>query len=246
MTNHSNRTKHTLGHAGLAALLAIPCVAADECERDDPVKVYLSPSSQSGNIGCHGYVESQGARVIAEAAAGALDARGGYEVRIGSGDAAANAADSNAWGADLHIPIHSNARPGVGSCEEGAPPDHGGTLVMYYPGSDAGQQLAAAILSAVRPLSPGTSDTMRAEAGWIELNSTNAVAAYAEMGFHTHPEDARWLKEQPTAAGEALAAGIAAYCAAVGCRRGLVPIEDGEPELRVLGERQGGAKSGEP
>ncbi len=86
-------------------------------------KIYLSPSSQTGNIGCNGVSEQTMARTAASHMTSGdyyLDVfdptfvwrnlRGrGYMVRIGKSTVTNRIHTSNEWAANLHIPVHSNA-----------------------------------------------------------------------------------------------------------------------------------------
>ena len=107
--------------------------------------------------------------------------------------------ESNAWGADLHIPIHTNAANG--KC--------GGTVVFVY--STAGENLLIAqpIYQAVQAVTPGSTDYgVRSNEGLAELNGTTATAVYIEVDFHDNPPIAKWLIENPKTVGEAIAKGV--------------------------------------
>lgn len=75
-------------------------------------KVYFSPSSQTGNIGCGSYVESVGAQAIATKVKDYLYARG-FAVRIGSecdefeqlGLSRAHPDPLQRYGFRLHVPV---------------------------------------------------------------------------------------------------------------------------------------------
>jgi N-acetylmuramoyl-L-alanine amidase len=236
MTHHNQIPSRSLGRA-LLALLVLPCLGADECHDVEGVKVYLSPAHHGGtNIGCAGFDEDAGARAIAGHAATTLKSRG-FVVNVAQGDYKQNYADSNAWGADLHVPIHSNA--GTWGCEESSPASRGGTWTMYRTVGSHGQQLAAQILAAVKGESPGTNDTTVQRTDLLELKAS-ARTAYAEMGFHTYYWDTVWLAFGAKEAGEALAKGIHDHCLVVECHGGAaLEIEDGV----VISERSAGASA---
>lgn len=74
-------------------------------------KIYISPSNQKGNTYASGNTnEMAQCNRIAEALEKIL-LENGYEVkRSPSGqDMSKSIQESNAWGADYHIPIHTNA-----------------------------------------------------------------------------------------------------------------------------------------
>ena len=75
------------------------------------MKIYLSPSSQSHNAYAAGNTTEQAqCNRIAAAAKTALE-RNGYTVKKAPEGQSytKNVAESNAWGADIHMPIHTNA-----------------------------------------------------------------------------------------------------------------------------------------
>lgn len=163
-------------------------------------KIYLSPAEHFGqNIGCDGYVEDENAQALAlEAAVGNgwdLLARG-YSVRVGTGTYVQNTSSSNSWGADYHIPMHSNA--GTWDCTPPYDLNHGasGTYLMYYPGDTDGSGLSDELVYTIGSASPGMGfDRKESNTVFYELNSTNASAAYLESAFHTFQPDVDWLED---------------------------------------------------
>ncbi|MCY1059117.1 N-acetylmuramoyl-L-alanine amidase [Nannocystis sp. SCPEA4] len=211
-----------------AALLMLPCLGADECHDVKGVKVFLSPANHGGgNIGCNGFNEDDGAWASAQVAAQVLGGHG-YVVKVGTGNYEANFNESNAWGADVHVPVHSNA--GAWGCQEDSPANLGGTWAMYRTEGSTGQQLAADILESVGPVSPGTNDKLDRRTDLLELK-TQARAAYAEMGFHTYYWDVVWMAFDANSAGRALAAGIHKHCLVVGCKNAGAAAADEPLEL---------------
>jgi N-acetylmuramoyl-L-alanine amidase len=88
-------------------------------------KIYLSPSSQWANKYSYGlHTEAEICGIIAECCREEL-IRNGYDVRVGSNKTTyqQRVSESNNWGADVHIPIHTNAGGGDG------------TVVFCYPES---------------------------------------------------------------------------------------------------------------
>ena len=106
-------------------------------------------------------------------------------------------AESNAWGADLHIPIHTNAGGGAG------------TVVFVHGGTAKQMQYAKPIYDEVQATSPGTTDYgVRVNSGLYELGYTTATAVYVECEFHDRADLAAWIIEHTTELGEAIARGV--------------------------------------
>lgn len=166
-------------------------------------RIYLSQAHVGGadNTGCDNYSERSGSADLSwEAANGAgLDLRArGYQVRVGTSDFVTNKNSSNNWGADYHIPLHSNASASW-NCSTSAPLtwNASGTIVMHYPGSTHGSGMAASIVSRVGPASPGKGqDKTVSSTCCTEITQTSAYAAYMESGYHTFRRDVDWLRDE--------------------------------------------------
>lgn len=127
----------------------------------------------------------------------------GYRVRIGRGTVQSAITNSNAWGADIHIPVHSNADV-TGQCSR-TTASRFGTVVIYWSTSANGQALATQLRTTVGASSPGTSDQTCYNPGHPcttinlgELRDTSAVAAYLETEFHTWTTGYNWIYNSPT------------------------------------------------
>lgn len=161
------------------------------------MKVYLSPSSQKGNLYATGNTnESAVCKKIATAAETALK-RNGYTVKRGSTDKTVSqrVKESNEWGADLHVPIHTNAGDGDG------------TLVMCFT-SSTNNKYVKAIYAEVAALSPGKDDGIKVRTNLAEITGTKAVCVYLECEFHDNTDLARWIISHTTEIGEAIARAI--------------------------------------
>lgn len=204
--------------------------------------VYLSPSSQSGNIGCDNYVESEGARNIAVAAKDKL-VSWGYVVRIGNGDYQQNTADSNDWKSTVHVPIHSNARA-ERDCVAPFPPETlplGGTWLMYEPGDAKDIKLSEFIYPELSGFSPGTKDKINTDdaltgAPLGELRNTTMPAAYVEAAYHTFRPDVDWLRGSANV-GAKIAQGIDKYFGSPRCGVNRQCPEYVEPDVAAAGTR---------
>lgn len=167
-------------------------------------KIYLSPSNQVNNIYAYGGTnEMIQCNRIAEAAKLALE-RCGFEAKKATqGQAISKSiAESNGWGSDLHIPIHTNAFNGSTT---------GGTLVMLHSMSQENVRAGTAILDAVAPISPGKDYNLRVNPSLAELNSTKAIATYLEVEFHDTKKGAEWIINNTNTIGEAVAKGVCNY-----------------------------------
>ena len=167
-------------------------------------KIYLSPSNQINNLYAVGNTnECEQCNRIAEYAKTALE-RCGFEVKKASQGQNINTSisESNNWGADLHIPIHTNAFNGQ---------TLGGTLVMIYSNATENKKAGSAILDAVAPISPGPDYSLRVNSSLAELNSTRAIAVYLEVEFHDHTAGANWIVNNAQAIGEAICKGVCNY-----------------------------------
>ena len=165
-------------------------------------KVYLSPSCQYDNAYAYGNTtEAVQCIKIANACKTALE-RSGISVKMPSDNSLVNrCAESDKWGADLHVPIHTNAFNKKTT----------GTRVYYYDGSTKGYNAAKAIYGVLAPFTPGTSEGVSANNGLLEVNRPTAPTAYVEVDFHDVPSIAKWIIENTTAIGEKIAQGICKY-----------------------------------
>ncbi|MDX1511520.1 MAG: hypothetical protein R3249_09250 [Nitriliruptorales bacterium] len=167
-------------------------------------KVYLSQSchdrgsgSCQDNVGCPEHIgENAWSESLARAAlrdntgwGGLLDRQ--YIVRRGTGLTWQNIKSSNAWGALMHIPLHSNASPW--DCTAPYKDSTFGTWGMYV--SNNGKQLATQLMKRIGPASPGTNDKIVKRRDLGELNQTRAVAGYLEAEFHTYGAGVEWLED---------------------------------------------------
>lgn len=165
-------------------------------------KIYLSPSNQDGNMYAYGNTnEMEQCNRIADYAKIALE-RCGFEVKKATKGQSmwTSITESNVWGADLHIPIHTNAFDGKAS---------GTTVFVYDDKNKASMTLARAIYKYVQSVCIGTTDYgVRKYSELAELNSTKATAVYIECDFHDNKEVAKWIIENPKLIGEAICMGV--------------------------------------
>lgn len=165
-------------------------------------KIYLSPSDQTGNKYAYGSTnEAVVCRKIADACAVALT-RCGFDAKNNkTGSMEERCKESDKWGADLHVPIHTNAHNKKTT----------GTRIFCYSKSSKGYKAAHAVFDVLAPLTPGTSENVSVNATLYEIRYPEAPTAYIEVDFHDVPEVAKWLIENVEAIGEAICEGICKY-----------------------------------
>lgn len=165
-------------------------------------KVFLSPSNQYDNRYAYGdTTEGVQCGKIAEACKAALE-RSGVTVKLMHDESMQEkCAASNAFGADLHVPIHTNAFNGTVS----------GTRMFYYAEGGEGQKACKAIFNRLAPVTPGTSENIRADASLYEVRVPAAPTAYIECEFHDNPTASKWIVENTGLIGETIARGICDY-----------------------------------
>lgn len=165
-------------------------------------KVYLSPSDQTRNAYAYGNTtEAIQCGKIAAACKAALE-RCGIQVMVGQYDTMANrCAASDRFGADLHVPIHTNACNGQVS----------GTRMFCHDTNGKGYKACKAIFNVLAPLTPGKSENISVNQQLFEIRVPSAPTAYIECEFHDVPSVAKWIVEHTTDIGEAIAHGICNY-----------------------------------
>lgn len=167
-------------------------------------RVYLSPSDQRRNTYAYGNTtEAVQCGKIAEACRAAL-VRSGVEVMVGQYDTMANrCAASDKFGANLHVPIHTNAFNGKTS----------GTRMFCYSANGAGYKACKAVFDVLAPYTPGTSESIKENPGLYEVKHPKAPTVYIEVDFHDVPSVAKWIIENTSGIGEKIAEGL---CKALG------------------------------
>lgn len=169
------------------------------------MRVYLSPSGQKYNQYETGNTtEADQCDKIGKACYEALK-RSGVDVMLAPKcqKTEKNVADSNAFKADYHICIHTNAIGGDNSKKQAE-----GCVVFVDP-RNKGMTMAHTILDAIQTLKGKCSPYgVRAHSGLYEINATNAKCVYVEVEFHDNAELAKWIITHTTQIGEAIAKGV--------------------------------------
>lgn len=165
-------------------------------------KVYISPSDQVSNAYAWGNTnEHAQCQKIAEAEAEALR-RSGVEVQVAAlgSTMTQRCAESDAWRADIHNCVHTNA------CNKQVM----GTRLFCYAIPGKGYDACKAVFNELAPLSPGTSENIQVNPIY-EVRVPDAPSVYCECEFHDTVEGAKWIVEHTTEIGEAIAKGLCKY-----------------------------------
>lgn len=170
-------------------------------EATQMVKVYISPSSQHDNVGVGNYgTEEVRMNQIADVVETELKRVGITTLRNNpSMDITQMVAASNAFGADVHLAIHSNAGGATGA------------EAYYYTGSTAGKKLAQAVYDNLTPMTPSSDRGVKATTELYEVWATNGIATLVEIAFHDNWDDASFIVGNIQVIGVAIAKGVCSY-----------------------------------
>ena len=165
-------------------------------------KIYISPSDQTKNSYAAGNTnEAVQCRQIAQLLVTALK-RCGFEAKTNlTASMAARVTESDEWGADLHICVHTNA------FNENVT----GTRLMSYDLKGEGYKACKAIFDVLAPLTPGTSENITAHPELYEIRKAKAPTVYIEIDFHDVDEIALWLIDHKEEIAEAICKGVCNY-----------------------------------
>lgn len=166
-------------------------------------KIYISPSDQTDNIYAVGDTnEAVQCRAIAKALVSALE-RCGFEAMTNVSDDVSmydRVAESNAWGADMHLAVHTNAYNGMVA----------GTRLFCYDRTGEGYRACAAVMAALAPITPGESDSISVY-HFYEVRDANAPTVYLEVAFHDNEMEAAWIISHTGQIAEAVCRGICSH-----------------------------------
>ena len=162
-------------------------------------KIYLSPSEQPENRYAYGNTnEKNECRKISAVVEKALKRNGFEVINATATKLAVRCNEADTWGADLYVPIHTNAFNGEVS----------GTRMFCYSVSGEGYKACKAIYNALAPITPGNSENITASPGLYEVKTPKAPTVYIEVDFHDVPDVAKWIIEHTEEIGEAICKGI--------------------------------------
>lgn len=165
-------------------------------------KIFLSPSNQKNNKYAYGNTtEAIQCGRIASALKTALK-RCGFKVRLlHYYDMPTKVHNADKWGADLYIPIHTNAYNGKVT----------GTRIFSYDTTGEGYKAAKAVYKYLAPVTPGTSENIKANSELYEVKYPAAPTVYCEVEFHDVYRAAKWIIENTEAIAEAICMGVCDY-----------------------------------
>lgn len=165
-------------------------------------KIYLSPSEQPKNLYAYGNTnEKEQCCKIAAYAEAALK-RNGFEVITGKSTSLVDRCnEANKWGANLYVPIHTNAFNSTVS----------GTRIFCYRTSGESYKACKAVFDVLAPLTPGGSESITTRPELYEVKTPVAPTVYIEVDFHDVPAVAKWIIENTKEIGEAICNGICNY-----------------------------------
>lgn len=164
-------------------------------------KIFISPSDQFENTYAAGNTnEGEQMGLLAEKLAPILQ-RCGFDVKIAhQARLAAKCYQSDAWGADLHLPLHSNAFNGTVT----------GTRVMCMRTVEGqlGYEYSKKIFKQLDAVTPGTSSNISAQPQLYEIHDPQAPTVYVEVDFHDVPRVANWIVQNLDVIADAIARGV--------------------------------------
>jgi N-acetylmuramoyl-L-alanine amidase len=166
------------------------------------MKAYISPSTQEKNLTALGDTEENIMHKITDALMPMLKEVGIDALRGLKTDSLTQMVrQSDLFGADIHVAIHSNAHDGKSrGCE-----------IFHYKGSKNGKKLADSIYKYIEPLTPTADRKVKENNTFYELKETSAPAVLIEVDFHDTYEGAKWIDANIQPIAEAITKGICDY-----------------------------------
>lgn len=180
-------------------------------------KIYISPSNQVGNTYATGNTnEKEQCHKIAKACVDALVENGFQVMCTYNDDMYKRVEESNAFGADIHIAIHTNATAKHNVT--------GGSQVLLYSISGEREKAGNAVLSRLSPITPGKSaERLVLKPDFYEVRATKGMALYCECEFHDTQLGSDFIINNTDRIGEAIAYGICDYYGIVPKNKNSVP-----------------------
>lgn len=162
-------------------------------------KVYLSPSNQADNIG-YGNYGTEKSRMIELAEKLKEKLINKFDVKVSNYDSSlsSRATESNNWGSDIYVSLHSNAGGGRG-CE-----------VYAYSAASKGNILAHDIYDKVSNITPSGDRGVKYNELY-ETSTPSAPACLVETIFHDNKDDVEWYLNNIDDMATAIAKGIYQY-----------------------------------
>lgn len=201
-------------------------------------RIYLSPSTQEGNMYVIGGSEEYYMNLVADAMIPYLMSSGIQYTRNSPEMTASDAiAQSNRGNYDLHVALHSNAAP------EGQYGTYTGVDVYYYPGSVRGRRAANIFVRNLKSIYPNPSKVRALGTTTIgEVAQTRAPSVFLELGYHDNTSDATWVRDNIGAIARNLVLSLTEYFGIpfvepMSPRRATVRLSSGTLNLRAKPSR---------
>lgn len=168
-------------------------------------KIYISPSNQEANLYATGNTnEKVQCHKIAKACFEFLRGQGFNVKCTYNDDMYARVKESNAFGADIHLAIHTNAT--------GKHNVTGGTQILLYSLTGERKKVGQAVLNRLAPITPGKSaEKLVEKPSFYEVNSAKGITVYCECEFHDTEEGSNFIIKNTKQIGEAIAKGLCDY-----------------------------------
>ena len=161
------------------------------------MKIYISPSSQTANMySGHNISEALVCRKIGEHLETALK-RNGVTVKLANENLTykERVADSNAWGSDYHVAIHTNAGGGKGTR-------------LFCTESTSNLDITKAVFESVSLLTPTYPDKIVENNALYEIKKTTMPCLYLEVEFHDNENLAKWILDNEENIAESICKGL--------------------------------------
>lgn len=168
-------------------------------------KIYISPSNQVGNLYATGNTnEKVQCHKIAKACVSYLKKAGFNVMCTYNLDMYERVRESNTFGADMHVAIHTNATAKHNVT--------GGTQILLYKLSGENKKVGQAVLNRLAPITPGKSaERLIEKPDFYECKAATGLTVYCECEFHDTKAGSDFIIKNTTKIGEAIAKGICDY-----------------------------------
>ena len=162
-------------------------------------KVFLSPSNQFANKYAWGNTnEGKQMGLVANLTKKALERCGITVMLMHDQSMAEKVKTADTWGAQLYVPIHSNACNG----------EVAGTRMFCWDRSGNGYKACRDIFKYLAPITPGESESIKVDQTLFEIKTPKAPVAYIEVDFHDVESVAKWIVEHTSDIAEAICKGV--------------------------------------
>lgn len=165
-------------------------------------KVFLSPSNQPRNMCRLGHSEKDHADNLADLMLPLLDAVGiEYRLRKSGSSLSGAVNDATGWGADIYIPMHTNAANGTAR----------GTRFGFYPGRGDSNAACEIFKKNWQSLYPLPDKVKTTNYTFYEAKNPKCPSVYCELIFHDNINDATWFHENMELVAQNLVKSIANF-----------------------------------